>query len=728
LKKVEASLSVHSFFVTYIGNTLQFLVLSKLNMMLERNSIVLIVALLGSVRAFAPVTTHSNARRYTGSKAVVGQRTPLFVVNSVENQDEFAVMEDDTVDEDVNVDDDADTEAIFEVSLPVSKARPEFAALSPGSPVEIQIGNLDLARKAWKKRRRSGSPLLIPCSILTTDRKSMVVNNLIFLLHKFGKPISEQDMPERPGGYKSNHIAIPFPDLSRWYKSHLRASLAKHATSLGYETAAELVKDVISPQIEEEDGVKLWTVGKHSWLVARISKMRGHRLSAQSAMLQFREGEDDVMLHTGKTRIKSDDGPGSFDLEPVSAALRVSQRALDAGLVSTGSTHRGTLVGVDPMGDGGSPLLKVSLNLPNEISKRKRVRNMAPVDGKPIEHELNQLKGGDGPFIGKVVRVSARSGAAFIDIGAGRSVKRRESGGDGLTRVLGMLRFDDLVDDLSTSAAESLLEAEEEDEVDLREEALNAMEYEDESEEDEGEEMTSDEISSDFSVDDLFDDDSSASDEEEGEEVIEDISHLVSLEDGVYSFSDPESGEKVRMGSLRNDVIGTIEGDDEEDDFFAGLSPEQRFEKLGELLDDDEDEGSDTLQVGDEIDVYIQAVSKQSGRFMVTTRSSVQSMKVVKKESKANKNLDRLLSKFGDDINNILNLAGEEGEGVVKAISQTGDWVYVQPNFQDLPVGVAQIAENVEAASISVGDSVQVRLDGVDESRGQLALTVIAKA
>jgi hypothetical protein len=701
-------------------------------MMFQRSSIVLIVTLFGSVRAFAPVTTSSCASRYAaGSKSQ--QRAPLFVVNSVENQDEFVVAEDDTVDMDVDADVDvgADTEATFEVSLPVSQARPEFAALSPGSPVEIQIGNLDLARKAWKKRRRSGSPLLIPCSILTTDRKSMVVNNLIFLLHKFGKPISEQDMPERPGGYKSNHIAIPFPDLSRWYKSHLRASLAQHATALGYETAAELVKDVISPQIEEEEGIKLWTVGKHSWLVARISKMRGHRLSAQSAMLQFREGEDDVMLHTGKTRIKSDDGPGSFNLEPVSAALRVSQRALDAGLVSTGSTHRGVLVGVDPTGDGGSPLLKVSLNQglngPSEISKRKRVRNMAPVDGKPIEHELSQLKGGDGPFIGKVVRVSARSGAAFIDIGAGRSVKRRENDGDGLTRVLGMLRFDDLVDDLSTSAVESLLEAEEE-EVDLREEALNAMEYEDEDEETEGEELTSDDISSDFSVDDLFDDDSSVDDEEEGEEVIEDISHLVSLEDGVYSFSDPESGKKVRMGSLRNDVIGPIEGNDEEDDFFAGLTAEQRFEKLGELLDDDEDEGSDTLQVGDEIDVYIQAVSKQSGRFMVTTRSAVQSMKVVKKESKKNKNLDRLLSKFDGDVNNILKLAGEEGEGVVKAISQTGDWVYVEPTFHGLPVGVAQIAENVPAASISVGDSVQVRLDGVDESRGQLALTVIAKA
>jgi len=102
-------------------------------------------------------------------------------------------------------------------------------------------------------------------------------------------------------------------------------------------------------------------------------------------------------------------------------------------------------------------------------------------------------------------------------------------------------------------------------------------------------------------------------------------------------------------------------------------------------------------------------------------------MKVLKKETKTNKNLDRLLSKFDGDINNILNLVGKEGEGVVKAISQTGNWLYVQPKFQDLPVGIAQLSGDISLSSLKEGDSVLVRLDGVDESRGQLAMTVVAK-
>ena len=635
----------------------------------------------------------------------------------------------------LNADQQEQDEMEMEISAPeaeeddekVSVSRPEFAVLSPGSHIEIQIGNMDLARKAWKKRRRSGSPMLIPCSILNTDRRSMVVDNLVFLVRKFGTPISEQDMPERPDGYKSNHIAITLPELSRWYKSHLRASLAQHATALGYETAADLVKDVFTPQLEEDCGIKLWSVDKHSWLVAGVSKMRGQRLAAASPLLQFLQGNDDTMMHTGKTRIKTDVGPGSYALEPMSAALRVSQRTIDTGVVSTGSKHQGSFMGVDPMGDGGSPLLKVSLNVPTDIQNRKTARSAkSEMEGKAIEHDLNKLKTGDGPFIGKVSYISGRSGAAFIDIGAGRSSK-----GKGMARVLGMLRFDDLVGDLA-SAEEA------EDELDLVQEALNLMEYDDDDDDDEETEsgdVADGDIFSDFSVDDLFDDDtasdSAEDDDDDGEETVEDISHLVTLEDGKYTFHDPDSGETIDLGDLDGigNQIAATSSDDEEDDFFAGLTPVERLEKLGEIMgdDDDSDQGTTAFQVGDAIEVYIQAVSKQSGRFMVTTGSSVQSMKVLKKETKTNKNLDRLLSKFDGDINNILNLVGKEGEGVVKAISQTGNWLYVQPKFQDLPVGIAQLSGDISLSSLKEGDSVLVRLDGVDESRGQLAMTVVAK-
>jgi predicted RNA-binding protein with TRAM domain len=265
--------------------------------------------------------------------------------------------------------------------------------------------------------------------------------------------------------------------------------------------------------------------------------------------------------------------------------------------------------------------------------------------------------------------------------------------------------------------------------VDHVEEALNAMHYELDDDEKVNDALQIDgDMFSDLTVDDLFDsddDDEEEDDDEEAEEYVEDISHLVTLQDGKYTFLDPESGEVIDLGDDSDDEIVV---DDEEDDFFAGLTPSQRLERLGEIMDDSDGESQQsttTIEIGDSIDVYIQAVSKQSGRFMVTTRSTGPSMKVLKQETKSNKNLERLLIHFDGDINKILSLVGDEGEGIVKAISKTGDWLYVQPQFRGLPVGVAQLASGITLESLSEGDSVRIRVDRVDEARGQLALTVV---
>lgn len=90
--------------------------------------------------------------------------------------------------------------------------RPEYGALSPGTVVQVQIGDLALARKAWKKRRRTGSPLLVPCSVLNADRQSMVRWNLIYLLEKFGQ--SSKD-----------GIAISETELAKRYRTFLKSSL-----------------------------------------------------------------------------------------------------------------------------------------------------------------------------------------------------------------------------------------------------------------------------------------------------------------------------------------------------------------------------------------------------------------------------------------------------------------------------------------------------------------------
>ena len=95
----------------------------------------------------------------------------------------------------------------------IDGARLQYAALPLGSAtVQIQVGDLALARKAWKKRRRSGSPLLIPCSILNVDRTSMLRSNLVYILYKFG---SDQ----------KDGIVLSVNDLNRRHKSHLKSSL-----------------------------------------------------------------------------------------------------------------------------------------------------------------------------------------------------------------------------------------------------------------------------------------------------------------------------------------------------------------------------------------------------------------------------------------------------------------------------------------------------------------------
>ena len=604
--------------------------------------------------------------------------------------------------------------------------RPEFAVLFPGDQIEVRVGNLDLARKAWKKRRRSGSPVLVPCSILSSDRKSLVMNNLIFLLRKFGRPMSEQKMDQLPDGFKSHHISLTFPELNRWYKLHLRASLTQHANALGYDTAADLIKDIITPQVEEEFGIKLWTLGNHSWVVAGISRMRGQRLATQSPLLQFIQGDGMIMMHTGKTRIKTSLAPGSYSLEPMSAALRVSQRCIDSGVVATGSIHHGSYMGIDPMGDAGCPLLKVSLNLPTKIQGRRRSRRgVAQMDGKALEFNLRDLKPGQGPFHGTVVHISGRVGAAFVDIGVGRNIKEQRNGDSGVTRVLGMLRFDQLIRDASSNT-DAVTDSAPND-FDRVEDAINAMCYDGEK----GEEIENDEIIdvdvfSGYNVDDLFDDNDD--DTEEGEEIVEDFT-LVSLEDGQYTFRNPETGEVIVVGNLGDDDAENG-CDDEEDTTFMGMSSSQRLENLDQIMmDSTENVEKDRmpLEVGDSLDVYIQAVSRQSGRFMVTTQAYGPRMKMVKQISKSNKNLDRLLRSFDGDVNNILSLVGEEGDGIVKAASKVGDWVYVQPRFGNLPVGVARCASGMSRESLSEGDSVRVRLDGVDETRGQLAFTVVQK-
>ena len=112
----------------------------------------------------------------------------------------------------------------------------DYAAISPGSEVRIQVGNVELARKAWKKRRRSGSPVLIPCSVLNIDRNSMIVNNILYLIQKFGTPMSESKLEIQPEGYKGKDICLSMSELNQSYRKHLGSSLAVSFQCLSIHT------------------------------------------------------------------------------------------------------------------------------------------------------------------------------------------------------------------------------------------------------------------------------------------------------------------------------------------------------------------------------------------------------------------------------------------------------------------------------------------------------------
>ena len=124
----------------------------------------------------------------------------------------------------------------------------EYAVLRPGTVVRIQVGDPAVARKAWKKRRRTKSPLLVPCSIVTVEHLAMVRWNLLFLLEKFGR----QEKKHQPG------IVLSAPQLARYYRSYLKSSsLTQQATRLGYPTISALLRELFPPHQQERYGVVL---------------------------------------------------------------------------------------------------------------------------------------------------------------------------------------------------------------------------------------------------------------------------------------------------------------------------------------------------------------------------------------------------------------------------------------------------------------------------------------
>lgn len=716
---------------------------------------------------------------------------------------------------------------------------PFFAALSLGSSVRIQVGNMEQSRKAWKKRRRSGSPLLIPCSVLDVDRATMMIDSIVYLVQKFGSPLSDLRKSNRDGGmtdppprgFRPKDIALSVGDLCDWSRKHLRSVLKvcmtkaelcmcvcvsrsffltdwilfsfKHrANAMGYETSDELLEALWTKSVQKKQGIKLWKDSNGKlWLMARMSRLHAHRLASQKVLMEFcndvpgEHGDHEVVPHTGKTRLRSEEG---LRHNPLSAALRVSQRVVDAGAVAEGTVLKAVLSSYDAIGDAGTPLLRLALQ--NSSNSNSNDNDNKNVNSKPkrrdygwdkntrreaivldMIHNLRDIQVGDGPFEGKVVRVHRKTQSIYVDFGLGREVEGHDVD---MERVLGCLSFEDVQRAHKSNKSNErnpLFVAQEKQASQMRKESLvNAMTYADDDEAEEEQDEDNDEGVVDASgkvwtVADFFTDAELKAMEaiEENEqaefEEEEDITHLVHTdEQGNLVYEDPETGEKILVENMDGVNIEVLDGEDEDDaddddDIFAGLTPEERLGKLDSIMassDDNvkEDAGAaepvvgktwgdpSEIRVGDDVVVYVQAMPKKGrrsggssffpqskkGHVVLTVDPNVKPMKLVKKERGASKKLERLMKQVGGDGGEgsdefLLGLQGTECDGVVKATSRTGDWYYVQPELPNLPVGVAHLAKDIQE-SLSQGDQVRVRLDGVDESRGQLAMTVTGKA
>ena len=668
----------------------------------------------------------------------------------------------------------------------------EYTALLPGHCLPIQIGSLSLARKAWKKRRRTYSPILVPCSLLSIPHtKHTLRNNVLYLLHKYGRDLLSSSILEEGGKGGGAGVFLTRNKLTALYRKVLGGDIESHAIRLGYISLEALLRDIIDSQTKFKYGVELidyqpWSVSSQkneenrddennnmtrnillvsslpirqarNWVsntpLAQITyssseaENEHHNIDGTSSMATAKDIT--MMPHTGKVKTyyssPNNKKMRHFSLVPLSAALRIQQQqpranAAAAGLQDEVDYQHSTIAGLvegetryahvlqyDATGDDGAPLLTFCLDpirsdqetkiRRNIIAKQQEVRQLkkALIDQGILSSTtstnirrrmLSDLRFGEGPLVARVVRISARSNAAFVDVGVFR--EKGKNAGGGLVQVLGMLRLNELMDATNAFDENTIDEDDSWHSPIDDDEALLSKRKQPQT------------------IDDLFifDDDDDEDDEEE-EEDISDMYHTD--DDGMLFEVDQETGETTMLTDEDDD-----DDDDEiirDDDVVLEMNKRRMLAQINQKKAIDKVSpkkiASGTrnfLEIGDELTVYVNMVSIQSGRFMVTLDPSVKDKKG--KDIKQKQNAEKRLSKLGEAIlEKIIDLKGTECVGVIKAKSQ--NWFYVQP-LMELPIGVAATS-SVTEKELMPGDRVRIQLNGIDDSRGQLALTLLGK-
>ena len=413
------------------------------------------------------------------------------------------------------------------------------------------------------------------------------------------------------------------------------------------------------------------------------------------------DDDDENMKHTGTIRVippnKSRSSKQQQQMYDLSAAIRLGQDDLDSKKIQSGDILTAYTFAYDATGDFGNPLLTLTLE-----SATNQKKNQSPTI------PFSSLQVGQGPFTGQVVRVSSKAGASFIDLNVSKlkpsQSKKQQSQSQGQP-VLGMLRFFD----------DSSLNHEKSPTTHNNKEKKKKGNNQKKSKKD-------------ATIDDLFvfDDDD---DDDDGKETMEDVTDMfVVEEDGSLFMLDEQTGEKILLDTI-TDEDEQEEEDEEDDDEFAGLSPQERLGAISEMLGKEEEVSTskkkrpNQYKEGEEVQVYIQSVFPQSGRFMVCLDpSSCQAAQ----EQKQKKMIDKRKSKL--NLQDISSCVGMECTGKIQAKSKTGTWYYVLPTSDgiDLPIGIANPIHDDLHSSFSKGDTVNVRIDGIDETRGQLSMTLLS--
>jgi hypothetical protein len=243
-----------------------------------------------------------------------------------------------------------------------------LAAIEPGSTVRIQIGDVSLARKAWKKRRRNKSPLLVPCSLLTKDLHASLQDNVLYLVKKFGSPrLSVGELLRR----HRSHLLAPMSNATiAAVSASLQTGWVSNDGSSDEESLVQLLLFLFPPgnahglDVSQRGESGLWSLQLRG-----VSFTKARKQAAAAAVVQFRYASsalcDNVLCweHTGLVRTKSDDG--KYRLQPLSAALRIPNHQNGEILSGMGSNNDGVVSAFvwdfDERGDAGSPMIVLSL-------------------------------------------------------------------------------------------------------------------------------------------------------------------------------------------------------------------------------------------------------------------------------------------------------------------------------------------------------------------------------